>query len=197
MRLAIAALFALFALLTLSCGDNAPASRKSERKPAERVKIVQFYAAEPMIPKGTKGNLCYGVENAVRLDLDPPAGDVYPAVSRCIEISPGKSGRKTTYTLTAYGKDGSKETKSAEVTAGAAPPRLYDLWVNAIEVGRGEAVKVCFKVENAQRVKASPGTLDPATHCLSDNPSKTTTYKITAFGGDNQIDSGTVTVKVH
>jgi hypothetical protein len=61
----------------------------------------------------------------------------------------------------------------------------------------GEAVKVCFKVENVRKVKASPGTLDPATNCVSDNPAKTTTYKITALVGDNQADSGTVTVKVH
>jgi hypothetical protein len=192
------AIVALAALVITGCGDNTPpASRKAQKKSVEHVKIVQFYAAQPMIPRGTKGSLCYGVENAVKLQLDPPAEDVYPAVSRCIEISPDKRARKTTYTLTAYGKDGSKETKSAEVTAGAAPPRVYDLWVNAVDVRRGEAVKVCFKVENAQRVKAGPGTLDPAAHCLSHNPSKTTTYKITAFGGDNQIDSGTVTVKVH
>jgi hypothetical protein len=186
------------ALLLFACGDNAPRTpQKAETKPVEHVKIVQFYAAQPMIPKGMKGNLCYGVENAVRLELDPPAAEVYPAVSRCIEVSPDKSKRKTTFTLTAYGKDGSKETKTAEVTAGAAPPRLYDLSVNSVDIHRGEEVKVCFKVENAQRVKASPGTLDPAVNCVSDRPSKTTTYKITAFGGDRQVDSGTVTVKVH
>jgi hypothetical protein len=192
MRLALAVFFS-FALF--GCGGNAPqAPQIAEKKPVEHVKIVQFYAADPMIPRGAKGNLCYGVENAVKLELDPPADGVYPAMSRCIEISPPR--RKTTYTLTAYGADGGKETKSVDVTAGAPPPRLYDLWVNAIEVHPGEAVKLCFKVENVQKIKVSPGTLDPATNCVSDNPSKTTTYKITALGGDNQVDSGTVTVKV-
>src|SRR6202040_1943173 len=99
--------------------DRPLASQKTATKSAGHVKIVQFYASEPTIPKGTKGNLCYGVENAVKLELDPPADDAYPAVSRCIEISPRT---KTTYTLTAYGKDGGKETKSAEVNAGAALP---------------------------------------------------------------------------
>jgi hypothetical protein len=192
MRLALAV---FLSLVTFGCGDNTPrAPRMAEKKPVEHVKIVQFYAADPMIPKGTKGNLCYGVENAVKLEIDPPVDGVYPAMSRCVEIAP--ANRKTTYTLTAYGADGGRETKSVNVTAGAPPPKLFDLWVNAIDVHPGEAVKVCFKVENVQKVKVSPGTLDPATNCVSDNPSKTTTYKITALGGDNQVDSGTVTVKV-
>ena len=37
----------------------------------------------------------------------------------------------------------------------------------------------------------------PGTNCIADKPSKTTTYKITALGGDNEIDTGTVTIKVH
>ena len=185
----------LLTLATFGCGDKTPqATGVTEKKPVEHVKIVQFYAADRMIPKGAKGNLCYGVENAVKLALDPPADEVYPAVSRCIGISPNK--RKTTYTLTAWGADGAKEMKSVDVTAGAPPPRLYDLWANSIDVHPGEAVKVCFKVENVQKIRVKPGTLDPATNCISDHPSKTTTYKITAFGGDNEMDSGTVTVKV-
>jgi hypothetical protein len=188
----------LFALLISGCGTNErQAPPQAEKKPAEHVKIVLFYPVQKMIPRGARGRLCYGVENAVKLELDPPVDDVYPAVSRCFEISPAKNQRKTTYTLTAYGKDGSKETKSAEVTNGAPAPRLYDLWVNSIEVHRGEAVKVCFKVENAQRVKVSHGALEAGANCLTDNPTRNTTYKVTALGGDNQIDSGTVTVKVH
>jgi hypothetical protein len=175
----------LLTLATFGCRDKTP----------QAVKIVQFYAVDRMIPTGTKGKLCYGVENAVKLKLDPPADEVYPAVSRCIEISPNQ--RKTTYSLTAWGADGAKQTKSVEVTAGAPPPRLYDLRADSIDVRRGALVKVCFKVENAQKVKATPGKLDARTNCISDKPRKTTTYKITALGGDKEMDSGTVTVKVH
>lgn len=175
----------LLTLATFGCGNKTP--------PA--VKIVKFYASDRMVPTGTKGKLCYSVENAVKLELDPPADEVYPAVSRCIEISPHQ--RKTTYTLTAWGADGASQTKSVDVTAGAPPPRLYDLRAGSIDVRRGEPVRVCFKVENAQKVRATPGTLDAGENCIADKPSKTTTYKITALGGDNQIDTGTVTVKVH
>ena len=109
-------------------------------------------------------------------------------------MSPAKN---TTYTLTAYGEDGSTDKKTVDVQTAAAPPRLYDLWVNKINVPRGEEVRLCFKVENTTKVKVSAGKLDTAANCLTDRPQKTTTYKITALGGDREIDTGTVTVKVH
>ncbi len=146
-----------------------------------------------MVPRGLTGKLCYGVENAAKVELNPPVETLWPSMARCFEITPGK---KTAYTLTATGEDGSKDTKTVEVTVGAAPPRLYDLWVNSINVHPGDDVTVCFKLENVKSVKAGPGKLDRTKNCLSDKPKKTTTYKITAYGGDNEIDSGTVTVKV-
>ena len=188
MRVFLAIFLAFFAA---NCGSETP--KPAPKKQPGRVKITQFYAPVTLIPKGLKGTLCYGVENASRVELQPAVEQLYPAVARCIEIAPKT---KTTYTLTAYGEDGGKETKSVEVGAGAAPPRLYDLWVNSIEVHSGEDVKVCFKVENVTSVKVSAGKLESGKNCLDDKPQKTTTYKITALGGDNQVDTGTVTVKV-
>jgi len=79
---------------------------------------------------------------------------------------------------------------------GAPQPRLSDISASPTEIKRGASVKVCFKVENARSVKASPGKLDRRTNCLVDRPRKTTTYRITALGQDREEDSGTVTVKV-
>ena len=76
-----------------------------------------------------------------------------------------------------------------------APPRIHDLWANTLDLHPGEPIQICFKADNATRVKASPGTLDKD-NCIADHPTKTTTYKITALGGDRQIDTATVTVKV-
>ena len=74
--------------------------------------------------------------------------------------------------------------------------RLSDLIASSTEVKRGASVKICFKVENARAVRARPGKLDRQANCLTDNPRKTTTYKISAFGPDREQDHGTVTVKV-
>jgi hypothetical protein len=181
-------------LVNFGCGSTTQPKAAPKPAPVEHAKIVQFYPTLATIPKGLTGKICYGVENTKKLELKPPDDDVYPALTRCFDISPKKT---TTYTLTAYGEDGVSDSKSIEVRVGAPPPRLYDLWVNSIDVGKGEEVRVCFKLENVTKVRVGPGKLDAATNCLTDRPSKTTVYKITALGGDNQMDSGTVTVKVH
>jgi len=187
-------LLALSAVAVFGCGKSAPTVTASgEKKTIEHAKITQFYASQPLLPRGLKGTLCYGVEHAAKVELTPAGDQVWPSPARCVEISPKV---KTKYTLTAYGDDGSKDTKTVDVTVGAPPPRLYDLSVNATQVRRGEKVTVCFKIENVREVKASPGRLDRHYNCIFDNPKKTTTYKIRALGGDGQEDNGTVTVKV-
>jgi hypothetical protein len=177
-------------MICCGCGGGGTASAPAKPAPA---KIVQFYAADRKIPRGMTGNICYGVEHAAKVELNPPVEVVWPAAARCIEVSPKQN---TTYTLTAIGEDGSRDVKTVDVTVGSAPPRLYDLSVNSVLVRAGEPIVVCFKVENTKNVKAGPGHFNPERNCLSDNPKKTTVYKITAYGGDNQIDTGTVTVKV-
>src|SRR5580700_9994345 len=101
----------LIVLECVSCGSGtAPPTASPAPKPkAEPVKITQFYAADPKIPKGLKGSLCYGVEHASKVELTPAVDDVWPSPTRCIEIAPKQSTR---YTLTAYGDDGSRVSQS-------------------------------------------------------------------------------------
>jgi hypothetical protein len=164
-----------------------------KQAPVAHAKITQFKATPSFLPTGIAGKLCYGVESAVKLELNPPVEDVLPASDRCIDIAPKQT---TTYTLTAYGKNGDEQTRALDVRVGAPPPRLSDLSASSTQVRRGAPVRVCFKVENAKSVKAKPGKLDRRTNCLMDYPRKTTTYRITALGPDREEDSGTVTVKV-
>ena len=189
-----AGIAAIAALLLWSCGKDGPTvTATGQKMPVEHAKITQFYAPEPMLPKGTKGDLCYGVEHVKKLELVPAVEDLWPSPVRCFEIAPKVN---TKYTLTAFGDDGSRDTKAVEVTVGAAAPKLSDLSVNATQVHAGGLVRVCFKVANANNVKASPGKLDRSVNCGMDHPKKTTTYTITALGGNRQEDSATVTVKV-
>lgn len=188
------------AIALAACGSSTqPGKSKAQdtaskaSAPAAHVKITQFYSPDPLIPRGMNGKLCYGVENASKVEVSPRADDVWPSPARCFDISPKQ---KTEYTLTAYGADGSKDTKSVLVTVGAARPRLYDLSVNSTQVKSGDPVVVCFKADNAKSIKATPGHLDREKNCVTDNPHRTTTYKIVALGSDNEQDSGTVTVRV-
>jgi hypothetical protein len=171
------------AVLIWGCSRTAPAP----------VKITQFRVTPAFIPKGIPGKLCYGVENAVKVDLNPPVEELLPSPERCIDITPAQA---TTYTLTALGADGNKVSKSLDVRVGNPPPRLSDLSATPTEVKRGGQVAVCFTAENARDIKVSKGKLTPGKNCLTDRPRKTTSYKITVFGADREQDSGTVTVTV-
>lgn len=75
---------------------------------------IQFttFAAEPgVLRRGETGELCYGVVNAVRVELDPPIEAAKPTYRHCLEISPKKT---TTYTIKA--SDAKGNSKSASLT---------------------------------------------------------------------------------
>jgi hypothetical protein len=66
-----------------------------------------FSVDTAQLKRGETTQLCYGVENAKSLKLDPPVEAVKPSYHHCLEIAPKKT---TTYTITA--DDGAGHTKS-------------------------------------------------------------------------------------
>ena len=97
--------------------EQAPAPPKVEQDPlakyGNQVKIVQFYSGASAIAPGGKALICYGVVNATEVRLDPPVEKVWPAMSRCFDVSPSHTTR---YTLTAEGADHKPVTESLEIT---------------------------------------------------------------------------------
>jgi hypothetical protein len=95
-----------------------PASKSAiaERDPlaayGSGVKILQFYTGAREIAPGQKVEVCYGVVNAITLRLDPPVERVWPAMSRCFNVTPV---RTTRYTLTAEGAEHTTVSKSIEI----------------------------------------------------------------------------------
>jgi hypothetical protein len=77
------------------------------------VKIVTFYANPPVLQRGNKGELCYGVANVSEVRIEPDVEAITPSLSRCVEIEPGKT---TTYTLTAKDSAGATASQQVEVT---------------------------------------------------------------------------------
>jgi hypothetical protein len=88
------------------------AKRTVELMGGDSLKILNFYASPPLVARGAKTQLCYGVANAKTVTLEPPVEHVWPAFTRCFEIAPKKS---TTYTLTAQDAAGRKKTESVDV----------------------------------------------------------------------------------
>jgi len=174
-------------LLLGSCSHPAATVRDASKT----ARITQFYARESAVPKGEKTVLCYVVENAKTVRIEPPVDKVWPAISRCFEIAPSAA---TTYILTAEGEDKQSVTKSVTVQIGSALPKIIEVVVNSLSVHAGELVRVCYKVKNAKSVKIEPGTPDHG--CVVDKPRKTTTYTVTAYNTEGATDSERVTVTV-
>jgi hypothetical protein len=183
-------------------GTDPPAATPQAKIPvAEPVKITQFYTSTPTVARGEKGLVCYGVENAKSVWISPPKREISPSMSRCIEVEP--EGR-TTYTLTAEGSDGTSATKKIELAreisrATAAGVRILNVNISAAEVNPGDAVSVCYKVENAQSVTVEPTAYHGGRErdgCVLDQPRKTTTYVIRAKGAAGDTDEERATIKV-
>ncbi|MEJ2109652.1 MAG: hypothetical protein P8Z37_07010 [Acidobacteriota bacterium] len=75
------------------------------------LKLLNFYTTAPYLPLGETAKLCYGVASAETVRIEPPVEDVWPAISRCVDIAPQKD---TIYRLIAEDAEGN--TVSAEVS---------------------------------------------------------------------------------
>ena len=182
----------IFAVAASACSrkPSAPASK------AAPVRITQFYASPPNPPKGEKSLVCYGVENATDVRLDPPVERVWPSPSHCFDFTPLK---ETVLTLTAArGPEQAMQT----ITLNPGPPeaKLLQVSINKVEASAGDEITVCFKARNATRVALRPGKpygpQSPEQGCVQDKPQRTTTYVVTATGAAGDIDTERVTVKV-
>jgi hypothetical protein len=174
---------ATIAIMLCACRHEAPS----------HAQITELKADPSFIASGVTARLCYGVENATRLELNPRVEPILPASNNCIDVSPKET---TVYTLTAYGADNKPETREVQLKVGPPQPRVADLTATPKSVKTGRKVEVCFKVQNAKSVTARPGKFDRSVNCIIDYPKKTTTYRVTAHGDDREEDTGTVTVTV-
>lgn len=75
-----------------------------------QLKILAFSISTAVMQSGDTARVCYGVANAKTVTIEPrPLGNVWPSVSRCVEVAPKKT---TTYTITASDDAGHTEQKS-------------------------------------------------------------------------------------
>lgn len=70
-----------------------------------------FSADAGVLKRGSHTELCYGVENATTVRIEPAIGDVRPSYRKCLDIAPQKT---TTYKITA--EDGKGHSKSESLT---------------------------------------------------------------------------------
>src|SRR5215831_3714315 len=162
----------------------------------EGARITQLYTTSAQVARGERALVCYGVENATSVWMEPPRQELSAALSRCVEIFPTAD---TTYKVTAEGPDGKAVTRELKVTVGALRAKIVNVNVSALEVKAGELVSVCYTVEHARAVTIEPlgfraGNRDKG--CATDQPRKSKEYTISAIGADGDKDQERVTVRV-
>jgi hypothetical protein len=91
--------------------ERAQDQQTFEAMGGDRFDILGYSANPASIQGGERTSLCYSVSNAKAVKIEPqPDEPVWPAFSRCVNVSPRKT---TKYTLTI--EDGAGHTKSASV----------------------------------------------------------------------------------
>jgi hypothetical protein len=78
----------------------------------DRLKILNFYASPPTVRLGQPSLICYGVNAAESVRLDPPVEQLHPAVSHCFQVAPR---RDTEYKLTIADRAGHTLTQSLAI----------------------------------------------------------------------------------
>jgi hypothetical protein len=107
--------------------DNRAIIKRMEEKQSARDKaivdahgggkltILGFYSMPSKIRPGEKSQICYSVSNAESVRIEPPIENVWPSISRCVDVAPEKD---TVYKLIAADAEGNTETAMTNVEVG-------------------------------------------------------------------------------
>ncbi len=77
-----------------------------------KLKILSFYATPGAIHPGDHASLCYGVNGAEKVRMEPAIEELHPALSYCMQVSPTKD---TEYKFIAQDKAGHSETSAVTI----------------------------------------------------------------------------------
>ncbi len=160
------------------------------------VRILAFYATAGDIRADGHELICYSVQNARSVRLDPPVEALRPALTRCIEVDPARGNR---YRLIAEGFDGREVSEGLEIRVRPALPWITFFAASHKEIQRGDAVTFCYGVKYADSVELQPlaWKLDPvAGNCARFYPKLTREYTLVARGAEGATDQAKFTVTV-
>jgi hypothetical protein len=78
----------------------------------DRLTILTFAAEPGEVAAGGQVLLCYGVNNATMVKIEPDAPPIKPAVTHCVEVFPKQTTR---YTLTAEDAQGNRKQQGLTI----------------------------------------------------------------------------------
>ena len=84
-----------------------------EQYASGHVRILAFYANPPALIRGERANLCFGLDSAEWVRIEPGVQPLKPALTRCVSVAPKAT---TEYTLTAGGPGGAKVSQTLTIS---------------------------------------------------------------------------------
>ena len=159
--------------------------------PVEPPKIASFSVTPSAIAANGQAQLCYEVENADSVRIEPNIGERKPASKECLSVTPTET---LTYTLTAFAKDGTSTSQQITLNVEPTPPQAeivrFEVQRQGGLAGAGNVqFQLCYEVRKAAHAEIdnNGGTvvLDQD-HCQQITPQQTTTYTLTATGQDGR-----------
>lgn len=187
----------LLTVVMMAGCSEAPKKGAETKAAAPAARILNFYASPATMEKGGDVLLCYGVEGASWVKIEPAVEELKPSLSRCFQVKPEAT---TVYTLSVDGA-----SAKAEVTVTPAQPKvekkqLIQYFVAApLDARAGEKVTLCYGVKDTKAVKITPSTQEhrPSDKiCFTETVTATTTFKLVAIGDGGVMQAKTVEVKV-
>lgn len=148
-----------------------------------RVDIIMFEANSKTVLEGGQTQLCYTVVNAKGLQIEPAIEEIRSFESDCFTVNPVQT---TTYKLTATGYNDQRVDKPFTIEV-VPPPKILFFKADPPNIEFGKSVKLSYGVSQARSagITPRPGKVSVGDNqSVSDSPTQTTTYKLTAVGAD-------------
>jgi hypothetical protein len=175
---------------------QARSARGLPPSPGDALRIPWFYANRGDITEGEHAVVCYGVENARRVRLEPAVERLTPAYNRCFAVEPESTTR---YTLVAADAAGREVSASFTIRVNPAPPSILFVSISDREIRRGHPFTLCYGVRHATSVRLDPlnMTLTPVEKsCRRWFPLQTTQFTLVASDDAGRADREKFTLTV-
>ena len=196
--MALRILLPLLLIALAGCSSTTPPIAQPPLKP-KHARIINFYGADSEVVKGHPITLCYGVEDAITVRLEPPEEELGVSRNRCFAVSPKQN---TSYSLIAKGEDGEAVNQSFQVRV--APKAEQTILIRSFDVLNPKAPSppsLCYQTNpGVKELKLDPPMVSvapsEAIRCAPVMVAQTTTFVLIAVDVEGRQDKMQVTIVV-
>ena len=159
--------------------------------PGPSPRVLSFSVNPTTIRPNDQSELCYEVENAASVRIEPNIGERKPATKECLTVT---AAQTTTYVMTVVAADGTTTLQQIILNVEEKPP-LAEILRFEVQRQNGPGgsddvqFRLCYEVRNAEHAEIDNegGTVVlNRPNCQPIKPQQPTTYTLSATGSDNK-----------